>query len=175
MNPFFSVRFRLFALCLSLLAIMGGANLLLGQIIREREPQQLEQQAQYNLMNTIHNARHAINTYRHERSLLDTASVLRNPALEGEARAKLEKARDEMETVLGEMEKFDSASVLVVRSALQDFPGHLEDAVMAINGGDIASANMHFREVNHLLDTVEKTLRLAVMREQLQAKNGVNW
>ena len=47
MNPFLSVRARLFSLCIGLLAVMGGANLLLGQINSQHEAQVLQLQEQY--------------------------------------------------------------------------------------------------------------------------------
>ena len=170
MNPFFSVRFRLFALCLGLLVVVGGANLLLGNIIQQREPQELEQQAQYQRVDAIHTTRHAINTYRHERSLLDSASILRNPALEADARASLEKATREMERRLSEMERFDPASVAIIRQALLEFLHHVEKAVEAITRGQYPEANTHFSEVHRLLNTIEDTLSVAVIREQAQAQ-----
>lgn len=171
MNPFFSVRFRLFALCLSLLAIMGGANILLGNIIREREPQELEQQAQIARVEAIHTTRHAINTYRHDRSLLDTARVVRNQDLEAKARIDLARAEAEVERHLAEVSEFDPGCVSVIREALREFPGEVELAVEAINAGSLEEANLHFGEVNRWLYAIEDSLDAAVRREQERAQN----
>lgn len=148
---------------------MGGANLLLGNIIREREPQEKEQQAQIDRMNLINRAQHAIDRYRHQRSLLDSARILRNPELVTEASERLDVAEREMNSALDEMGTFDQASLTTVNRALVEFPRQVESTVEAVNEGDFAAANRHFSEVSNALDLIEKTLQSAVAREQTKA------
>src|SRR6201988_5391321 len=100
MNPMFSVRFRLFALCVSLLAVLGGANLLLGNINRQHEAQVLQLQEQYRRVNVIHAVQQGMSTFRYWQGQLNAAWFVKNQTAEQQGQLRLDKARGELEAHL---------------------------------------------------------------------------
>lgn len=170
MNPWLSVRARLLGLCLGLLVVLGGANLYLGKIIRDREPQEVEQQAQYHRVQTMHAAKQAINTYRYWQGQANSAVLIKNPQLESQAKANLNEAWSELVRRLGEVEKFDRNSAQIIRETLDALPGEMAKVIEAIAADRKVEADQFFPRVRKRLETIEETLNGAIAREQADAE-----
>jgi ElaB/YqjD/DUF883 family membrane-anchored ribosome-binding protein len=166
MNPFFSVRFRLFALCIGLLAVMGGANLLLGEIIREREPQEVEQQAQYQRVETIQAVHHAVNDYRFWQGQVNTALLLRNKAWQVQAEEGFAGVQRTLFARLGEMEEFDPRAVADIKEVIAALPSETRSAVEALVAGRQSDADAHYVKVRQRIVTIQDALKVALDREQ---------
>jgi diguanylate cyclase (GGDEF)-like protein len=170
MNPILSVRARLFALCLGLLAVMGGANLLLGQIIREREPQELEQQAQYQRVHTIHAVYRAVDDYRSWQGQVNSAVLVKNDVWRAQAEAGFASVQHELTTRLTEMDRFDPSGVKIIRDALEALPEETRNAVQKLAEGKKEEADGLYAAVRERIATIHNTLKAAVEREQAQAE-----
>jgi diguanylate cyclase (GGDEF)-like protein len=166
MNPFFSVRFRLFALCVGLLAVMGGANLLLGEIIREREPQEVEQQAQYQRVETIQAVHHAVNDYRFWLGQVNTALLLRNKTSQVQAEEGFAGVHRTLSARLLDMEEFDPRAVADIKGAIAALPSETRSAVEALVGGRQAEADVLYVKVRQRIATIQDALKVALEREQ---------
>jgi diguanylate cyclase (GGDEF)-like protein len=169
MKPFLSVRFRLFALCTGLLLVLGGANLLLGQINRQHEDQVLQQQEQYRRVSVINAVQQAMGTYRFWLGQINTAGMLENAAAEQQARHRLEQARATVDERLAELQQFDPAAVQVIRDTANELPLHMHKGVVALLKKR-PEAEFHFAEATRLLNATERALESATQREQALAE-----
>jgi len=169
MNPFLSVRTRLFALCVGLLLVMGGANLVLGQIISEREPQEREQQAQYQRVQTIQAVHHAVNDYRYWQSQVNTSLLLKNDTWRAQAEQGFAEVSAGLSRLLGEMKLFDPMGVASIQSALDVLPRETADAVRALADGNQAEADALYGKVRQRIATIQEALKGALNREQANA------
>src|SRR5689334_15100196 len=160
MNPFLSVRFRLFALCFGLLVVMGGANLLLGQINSQHETQVLLQQEQYRRVSVAYSVQQALGTWRYWTGQVNAAGLVENASSEKQAQA-----RPEVEKRLAELAQFDEPAVAVIREALEELPVRLREGTLALVRRD-SSAETHFNESAQLLSTMERALNAVAQREQ---------
>jgi diguanylate cyclase (GGDEF)-like protein len=170
MNPFLSVRFRLFALCVGLLAVMGGANLLLAKIIIDREPQEIEQQDQYRRVQTIYAVYQAVNDYRYWQSQVNSAVLVKNDAWRAQAEEGFAGVQQHLTNVLREMERFDPVSVSTIQKSLNALPDETRTAVEALAGGRQADANALYSRVRERIETIQGALKAATEREQIQAE-----
>jgi diguanylate cyclase (GGDEF)-like protein len=170
MNPFFSVRARLFALCLGLLAIMGGANLLLGEIVREREPQEIEQQAQYQRVYTIHAVYRAVDEYRSWQGQVNSAVLVKNDIWRQQAEQGFASVQAELSTQLTKMDAFDAEGVKIIRDSLKALPEETRRAVETLAAGKKEEADALYSTVRERIATIHSTLKSAVEREQTEAE-----
>jgi len=90
---FLSVRTRLLALCLSLVAVLGGASVMLGYLILRDQDFQLAQQKQYDRFETIYSAQQAMSLLRHRGGQLNSAVLARDAELQSCAKAAQERPR----------------------------------------------------------------------------------
>lgn len=169
MNPFLSVRFRLFALCVSLLAVMGGANLMLGQINSQHEAQVLQQQEQYRRVSIINDVLQGMSPIKYWLGQANAAAMVQNDVAERRARERHAQARQEFEPRLLELEKFDAASVLDVRALVDELPKPLRDGVLAMLAGD-RTAEAHMAAAARILTRIEQLLASAAERERALAE-----
>lgn len=168
MNPFLSVRFRLFALCASLLLVLGGANVLLGEINSQHENQVLQQQEQYRRVRVINGVQQAMSTYRYWFGQVNAAAMVENKEAERQALERRDHAQAALETRMRELEHFDAKAVRVVRQATQELPGHLELGIRALVRRE-QGAEAHFSEATRLLTSLEQALAAATEREEALA------
>lgn len=168
MNPFLSVRFRLFALCAGLLFVLGGANVLLGEINRQHETQVLQQQEQYRRVQVINAVLQGMSTYRYWFGQMNAAVLVQNADAEAQAKEKRDAAEVALSERLKELEHFDPDTVLIVRNVLREFPRHLQEGIRAMLTG-APGVEMHFGETTRLLNAAERALASATTREQALA------
>lgn len=169
MNPFFSVRFRLFAYCISLLVVLGGANLLLGQINHQHENQVQLLQEQYRRVSVIHGVQQAMSTWRYWQGQVNAAGLVENRAAEVHAQEKLEQTKGEVNGRLEELNRFDAPSVIIVREAMETLPRHMSEGVRALLQRQ-PTAETHINEATRLVNSIEQALGIAAEREQALAK-----
>src|SRR5688572_9834807 len=169
MNPFLSVRARLFGLCVGLLAVMGAANLLLAQIIGAREPQEFEQREQYERVQTIQAVYQAVNDHRTWQGQVNTSVLLGNEVLRRQAEERFATVTRELESLMAEMHRFDPQGVDIVRGEMNALPLEMQDAIAALAGGKKEEANALYRTVWRRIDAIQDTLKAAIEREQKQA------
>jgi diguanylate cyclase (GGDEF)-like protein len=168
MNPFMSVRFRLFALCVGLLAVMGGANLLLTRINQQHEAEVALLQEQYRRVNVIYAVQRTMAAFRFWQGQVNTSALIQNADSEAKAKIKLEDARGQVQKRLAELREFDAPSVDVVQDILGALSLRLHDLVLALNTRD-KSAEAHAAEATRLANAMEQTLLAAIEREQAMA------
>lgn len=168
MNPFLSVRFRLFALCASLLLVLGGANVLLGEINSQHENQVLQQQEQYRRVRVINGVQQAMSTYRYWFGQVNSAVMVGNKAAERQTGEKRDHAQTILEQRLKDLELFDVDTVRIVRGVLQEFPFHLQQGIRALLRRE-PGVEVHFGETTRLLSAAEAALAAATEREEMLA------
>jgi diguanylate cyclase (GGDEF)-like protein len=169
MNPFLSVRARLFALCLGLLAVMGGANLLLVDIIGQREPQEQEQRAQYERVQTIQAVFQAVNDHRTWQGQVNTATLLKNDSLRLHAEQRFADVKKEMAARMEEMRTFDPDTVEVVRREMNALPPEMNKFARLLGDGKQEEAAAIYSTLRRRIDSLEGSLNGAIEREQAQA------
>jgi diguanylate cyclase (GGDEF)-like protein len=170
MNPIRSVRFRLFALCVGLLVVMGGVNFLLAMTIGEREPQELEQREQYHRVYTIQTVYQAVNDHRTWQGQVNTSTLLGNEELRRQAEERFAAVQRELESGMEEMQRFDPESVGIVRREMGALPLEMQQAIGALSAGRKEEANAIYRTVRRRIDIIQETLKSAIDREQKQAE-----
>jgi diguanylate cyclase (GGDEF)-like protein len=186
MNPFYSVRFRLFALCVSLLIVLGGANVFLGYIIKQREAQEAEQREQYHRLTAIHAAEQAIHNFRYQNAQANNALMVNNVSQQQHIAKFLAAASAEAEARLAEVERFDPDSANVIRQSLEAYPKHVRSGVKAVLAGEQSAADRSLAEANRHLRTIEEAFKAATTRETLRvdrileremqrASAGIRW
>jgi diguanylate cyclase (GGDEF)-like protein len=170
MNPFLSVRFRLFALCVGLLAVMGIANLLLAQINSQHEAQVLLQQEQYRRVSVTYAVQQAMTDWRFWQGQVNGAAMVENAEAEQRARARADSAAAALDARLGELTQFDSAAVTVIQRALADLPVRLREGTQALAKRK-PEAETYFDEARLLLSTIDDALKGVAQREQVVAED----
>lgn len=170
MNPIRSVRFRLFALCVGLLVVMGSANLWLGQINRQHEAQVLLQQEQYRKVRVVYGVSQALTQFRFWQGQVNAAGSVKNVAAEQRARERVEIALVELNAKLAELAEFDEAAVVVVRQAMAELPLRLQEGMHALTEGR-PEAEALFNEAGRLLRTIDGALTSTAEREQAVAED----
>lgn len=165
MNPLFSVRARLFALCLGLLAVMGGANLLLGQINSDHEEQVRLQQEQYRRVSVVYGVQQALTAYRFWQGQVNVAGSVGNPVAEQRAKVRVEQALVALNEHLAELAFFDKAAVSVVHEAMTELPLRLQEGSQALAQRK-PEAEAHFNEAVRLLGRIDGALTATADREQ---------
>lgn len=170
MNPLFSVRARLFALCLGLLAVMGGANLLLGQINSDHEEQVRLQQEQYRRVNVVYGVQGALTAYRFWQGQVNAAGMVKNTTAEQAARHRVEKALVDLNARLDELEAFDPDAVKVIHGAMGDLTQRLQEGMQALIQGK-PEAETYINEASRQLSRIDTALNTTAQREQGIAEN----
>jgi diguanylate cyclase (GGDEF)-like protein len=171
MNPFLSVRFRLFALCVGLLAVMGGANLLLTRINQQHEAEVALLQEQYRRVNVIYAVQRAVTTFRLRQGQVNTAALVKDRASGEGAKAQVELARAELASRLSELSQFDGTSAQLIEQTLRELAETLQKLVLSLSVHDTTDEAL-FAEGTRLVNLIEQTLRLAIEREQQSADNA---
>lgn len=169
MKPFLSVRARLFVFCLGLLLVLGGANLLLGYLLRRGEADQFAQQQQYRRFETIFGAQQAMVHYRHTRSQLNSALLLKDRDLKVQAEQAWKEARQNLDEKLLKLESFDPVSARIIQDALSELPFHTQRIMQAIISGKQVQAEQSWAEFQRRIDLIENTLNSAIQRENAQS------
>jgi diguanylate cyclase (GGDEF)-like protein len=165
MNPIRSVRFRLFALCVGLLAVMGAANLWLGQINSDHEAQVLLQQEQYRRVSVIYSVQQALSTFRFWQGQVNAAMLVDNKIAETQAHERLGHARADLDSRLTELEVFDPDTGRVVRQSVSDLTRVMHEGMVALISKD-PSAERLLGEAGRVLNTFERALNAATERER---------
>jgi diguanylate cyclase (GGDEF)-like protein len=168
MNPFLSVRFRLFALCVSLLVVLGGANVLLGRINSQHEAQVLLQQEQYRRVSVINDVLQGMSPIKYWQGQINGAALVENHAAERQAQQRYAAARAELDVKLLDLEKFDPESVREVVALVDDLPRPMRAGVLALLRRD-ATAEGHITEAGRILTRIEQVLAAAAERERTLA------
>ena len=164
MNPLYSVRFRLFALCISLLVVLGGANLLLGSIIQQHEGQVLQLQEQYRRVGVIYSVQQAMVSYRYWQGQVNDAILFNNRSVQAHAEQRLNQANLLLEARFQELTEFNADAVPVLRDALAQLRTQLRDGVSALANKDPRAEEMIAGAVQ-LVNTIEASLGSATRAE----------
>jgi diguanylate cyclase (GGDEF)-like protein len=165
MNPFLSVRARLFSLCIGLLAVMGGANLLLGQINSQHEEQVRLQQEQYRRVSVTYAVQQALTKFRFRQGQVNAAVTVGNAEAERRARELVAGTLTELDERLVKLAEFDPTAVEVIRGAMAQLPQQLSDGMRALAERK-PEAEAHFNEAARLLSTIDGALTSVAEREQ---------
>src|SRR5579859_8021347 len=105
-----SVRTRLLALCLGLLAIAGSSSLLLCYLILRNQDEQQAQQEQYRRLEIIQATQQAIEQFRHRGGELNKALLQKDARQESAARQAQEVSRRAAVAQLERLSGFDPDS-----------------------------------------------------------------
>lgn len=169
MNFLYSVRFRLFALCISLLVVLGGANLILGSINQQHEAQVLQLQEQYRRVSVIFSVHQAMVRYRYWQGQLNDAMLFSNKEEEKVAESKLDQARMLLDDRFVELGQFDAAAVIVLRATLVELRLALREAITAMVQHD-SMAEHRVGKATVLVGTIEETLKASARSQQAAAE-----
>ncbi|MGH8631406.1 MAG: hypothetical protein ACREU7_11680, partial [Burkholderiales bacterium] len=164
------MRFRLFALCVGLLLVMGGANFMLGQINSQHEAEVLLQQEQYRRVSVVYGVQQALTVYRYWQGQVNAAGMVQNVAAEQRARERVKTAVADLDGRLAELAKFDQAAVDVIRAAMVELPLRLHEGTQALVERK-PEAEVHFNEAARLLGTIDGALTSVAQREQAVAED----
>jgi diguanylate cyclase len=168
MNPVMSVRFRLFALCVGLLAVMGGANLLLTRINQQHEAEVALLQEQYRRVSVIYAVQRSMATFRFLQGQVNAAVLAGDSAAEKRDELRIERARGEVQNRLSEFREFDAASVDRVERIFAELSERIHEAISALAKGD-KQFEVHMAKAGGLAKSMEDTLLTAIEREQTLA------
>jgi diguanylate cyclase (GGDEF)-like protein len=165
MNPILSVRFRLFALCVGLLAVMGGANLMLTRINQEHEAQVAVLQEQYRRVSVIYAVQRSMATFRFLQGQANAAVLAGDALAEQQAKPLIDQARGEVQDRLAEFRQFDAASVDLAQKVFAELSESIHAAIVALARGD-KGVEGHMTKAGGLAKSMEDTLLAAIEREQ---------
>ena len=168
MNPFLSVRFRLFALCVGLLAVMGGANLLLTRINQQHEAEVALLQEQYRRVSVIYAVQRSMATFRFLQGQVNAATLRGDAAAEQRAKPRVEQARVEVQHKLAEFRQFDAASVDLIQKIFGEITERVREAISALAAGD-KRVEATMAKATELANSMENALLFAIEREQALA------
>jgi len=158
-------------LCLALVTVFGGANLMLGYLVSQNEARQLAQMEQYRRFEIIQTTGEALALYRHRESEVNTAILLKNKQSELEARTRLEHQRSVLEMRLSTLESFDGASAATIRRALSELPAYQSQMIEALAQGRRPDMDPAGDELKKRLELIQKTLNDASERERGLARS----
>jgi diguanylate cyclase (GGDEF)-like protein len=164
MNPFLSVRFRLFALCTGLLLVLSAANVVLGRINSGHEAQVLQQQEQYRRVSVIYAVQHALAAYRYALGQVNSAGLVKNDDAEARARVQLQESTVSVGQQLARLADFDSDTAARVKDAVSRLPEVLAQGVTAL-AGHSPEAERHLNEARAVLLGMDEALNGAAQRE----------
>ncbi|HUR41513.1 MAG TPA: EAL domain-containing protein [Verrucomicrobiae bacterium] len=165
MNVFRSVRFRLFALCVSLLAVMGGANLLLGQINQKHEEEVALLQEQYRRVNVIFSVQQAMVQVRFWQGQVNSSILVSNVSAEKLATQRLNEARAHLNQRFDEMKEFDATAASEITDLLGKLIERMREGVVAFAQGD-PTAKSRISYASSLVTDMEGALTAATKRQQ---------
>ena len=170
MNFLHSVRFRLFALCISLLVVLGGANLLLGSINQQHEAQIHQLQEQYRRVSVIFSVHQEMVTYRYWQGQVNDAIFLKNTEYQSRAEGRLRQATTVLNARLDEFSEFDSLTAPELRAAIAALGPKLRVAVAAV-ASNSKKAEQLVAEATEVVNTIDGALRAAALRERTAAQD----
>lgn len=165
-----SVRGRLLMLCLGLLLLLGGANLLLATIVNQREAEEQAQAVQYGRVQTVISLREAFGSVRHFQSLVNVGRLTRDPQLQQRMADSLAAAELQLQLHLAHMAEFDPAGVELIRRERELSVEAMRKAIEAMAGQREDSAGLAHTAISHL-DRIEQTLTESGDRERRRAQD----
>ncbi|MDR3418917.1 MAG: EAL domain-containing protein [Nevskia sp.] len=166
-RPIFSVRFRLLALCLGLLAIFGSSSLLLGYLIERNQEEQEAQAEQYRRFGIIQRVLEAVTVDARHGSNVNIAIIQKNPELEAKARQLEEQSHNDVWVELARLRSFDPESAGIIEVAQRELPQISEQAARNLVAGKTDQAQV--AELQKRVNTIEETVRAATRRERDRA------
>ncbi|MDP3858886.1 MAG: sensor domain-containing phosphodiesterase [Stagnimonas sp.] len=164
-----SVRARLWTLTVGLFAVLGTANMLLGQIIQQRVAQEQEQSEQYSRLQTIQLVREAMSEVRHYESSLNVARLVGDEALKVQSQARLQEAEAGLATQLSALAVFDGPGVDFLKRQRELAQAPMRQAINAISGKQEDSLRLTKQTMQHLT-AIQDRLHQAAERERLRAE-----
>lgn len=168
--PALSVRVRLLALSVGLLAVLGTANLLLAYMIHQNQGGQVAQQEQYRRFEIIQATGQSMTWLRHLGGQLNSARLFRRTAEEAQVAAAIRAAESNLDAQLERMASFDTASVERIREALLEIPALQASVVDAMLARRPPENEPSVRELQRRLNLIEDTLAEASHRERSLAR-----
>jgi len=169
-KPILTVRVRLLGLCLGLVAILGGASVVLGYLILRNQASQEIQQSQFHRFETIYASQQGMIIYRNRASQLNSAALARDKALQDRASVAFEAAGASLEHQLEQLASFDAPSVEIIRKALQEVPIYRQRTVDAMLSGDQSQVGPNSAALQQRADLIETTLQMISEREHARAE-----
>lgn len=166
MAHLFSVRSRLIALAVSLIVCLGGANLMLAQIVRAQEENNERALQRHRNIETIHSVVLAMGDYRASLGRLSSATITDG----GEKAASAERAAQDALSALtirvNSFGAFDAQSAETVRTQANALIGYMKSAIAADLADNQDETVEHVRALNEGLGIIERTLEAATTRER---------
>ena len=160
-----SVRSRLLLLVVSLLILLGGANLLLAHTVAEQRTRTDQLREQQQRVDSINAVVRDLSTYRFALGQLNSALLVDEPEQLRLAREGQVAARADLDRTLETLALFDTATVATIRSVLARLPVELQLLVEAHLAGEEATARQHLGSFRSGLELIEHQLQAATDRE----------
>jgi len=165
----FSVRTRLLALCLGLIAILGGANLWLAVLVGQNQRGMQALNEQYSRYAIREGAERAIMRLRHDGSRLANARLAHDDQESEVARLAFADTLKHVDEQLDQVATFDAESAKVIRTALSIAVPLQETLLNDLIAGNQAQVELKGRQLQAQLDTVEQQLVTVGKRETARA------
>lgn len=170
MSPALSVRVRLMALCVGLVAVLGVANLLLAYMINQNQGRQVAQQEQYRRFEIIQATGQSMARLRHLGGQLNSARMFRKTQEEAQISAAMRAAETNLDAQLNQLASFDVASAQRIRLAVGELPLLQASVVEAMLAGRSPENEPSVKELQRRLNLIEETLSEATQRERSLAR-----
>src|SRR5579885_3448226 len=168
-----SVRARLLAVCLGLMAVFGGTSVLLGYLIFRNQADQRAIEEQYRRFERIQTVQQDVLAYRHEGSQLNVAIMQRDRDRQAQAQAATDRAAAQLERSLGELQGFDPDAAAAIRDELRSgLEQKSSAAIAAFVRGDQAEAARSLGQLQRSFAHIEQLLQAAT-RTQRDLSNDI--
>lgn len=168
-----SVRARLLAVCLGLMAVFGGTSVLLGYLIFRNQADQRAIEEQYRRFERIQTVQQDVLAYRHEGSQLNVAIMQRDRDRQAQAQAATDRAAAQLERSLGELQGFDPDAAAAIRDELRSgLEQKSSAAIAAFVRGDQAEAARILGQLQRSFAHIEQLLQAAT-RTQRDLSNDI--
>ena len=166
MNFFYSIQFRLFALCAAMMVILVGTNLYLSGIIRDGRVMEATAEEQRLRVSLYNGVRASLDDFHATQSDLSLASAARDAGWIRRAEAALEAQRRTLTVRLSELELYDARTAITLRETLGGMPERSAQANDALRAGRMAEAQPLMAEVAMRLTAVDEVLSAVHDRER---------
>jgi diguanylate cyclase (GGDEF)-like protein len=166
MNPLiYSVQTRLMALCLGLVVVLGGANLILGGLIQQDQTYQAAQQEQFQRFKVISAAQEAMTSFRHARGLLNSMILVKDEAGQKSGREIVAASYQEVMTELDKLKSFDPQEASEILAAFSTVQPVIDNVIGLMAAGQPADTSDDYREYQRLLNLINDRLNQVSQRE----------
>ncbi|MDP3294600.1 MAG: EAL domain-containing protein [Nevskia sp.] len=157
-------------LCLGLVAVLGGASLVIGSVILRDQEANTARRQQFERFETIYAAQQAMNRVRQHSAQLNAAILTPDRRQQSLARQAQIEAKAGFDSELLKLSNSDPISARLIEEASDEIDGLSARAVNAAASTEPARAPPLLSALQQRIDLIDETLQAASKREQMRTR-----